>query len=109
MDLCRFTFADGRRCRLPAHPDFEGLCYSHGTFRPRASRQDNFLREVAPLAQGSSRSADIRRAQRALSRASREQRISPDAVGAFDRLGHLIRLTGRYAHEEEFTSGHGSS
>jgi hypothetical protein len=52
---------------LPAHPDFDGLCFRHGSFRPRASRQDNFLSEIEPLAEGSTRPLDIRRAQRALS------------------------------------------
>ena len=107
VSLCRFTFADGRRCRLPARPDFDGLCFQHGTFRPRASRQDNFLREIQPLAQGSCRQRDIHRAQRALSRASEEHRISPEAVGDFDRLASLIRLSGRYAQEEQFAAGLG--
>lgn len=89
--------------RLPAHPDFDGLCFQHGTFRPRASRPDNFLREIEPLAKGSTRPLDIRRAQRALARAAREHRISPAEVHTFDRLASLIRLSGRYAQEEQFT------
>ena len=43
-NLCHFAFADGRYCRMPAHPSFDGLCYAHGTLAPRASRRDNFLR-----------------------------------------------------------------
>jgi hypothetical protein len=53
VPLCRFAFADGRHCATPAHPDYDGLCYSHGTLAPRTSRKDNLLRELAPLASGS--------------------------------------------------------
>ena len=28
-DLCTFTFADGRRCKLPQSPEDMGLCYFH--------------------------------------------------------------------------------
>lgn len=105
--LCRFTFADGRHCRLPAHPQFDGLCYQHGTFRPRASRQDNFLRELSPLANGSTRVADFRRASRALSRALSEERLSPQEFSALSQLSRLIRQTQRYALQESFASTHG--
>ena len=37
--LCRFAFSDGRHCATPAHPDYDGLCYSHGTLAPRTSRK----------------------------------------------------------------------
>jgi hypothetical protein len=46
---CRWAFADGRRGRLAAHPDHDGLCFDHGTLSQRASRRDNFLREFQPL------------------------------------------------------------
>ena len=26
--LCRFSFADGRRCALPAHPAHDGFCFA---------------------------------------------------------------------------------
>lgn len=75
--LCRFAYKDGRCCAMPAHPDYDGLCYSHGTPTPRASRQDNLLRELAPLASGVASLRARRRALRALSPAPRPTRYAP--------------------------------
>ena len=104
---CRFSFADGRRCRMPARLELHGLCFHHGTFRSRASRQDNFLREMACLTRGSAKPADYSRAERTLFRAFYEGRISAQEFGAFKQLSSLIRLTDRVANEEQFSAGCG--
>jgi hypothetical protein len=100
--LCRFAFADGRRCTQSAHPDCDGLCYTHGTLAPRASRQDNLLRELAPLANGSSSRKARNRALRALSRAVAAQRISPERAAVLTHIASLIENTGRFADTESF-------
>jgi len=105
--LCRFTFSDGRRCSLPAHPDYDGLCYSHGTLAPRASREDNLLRELAPLASGSSSIKARNRALRALSRAIAAGRVSPERAELLARIARLIENTGRFADQESFRSQSG--
>jgi hypothetical protein len=106
-NLCRFTFTDGRRCRSLAHHAFDGLCFQHGTFRPRASRQDNFLREIAPLAKGSSQVEDCAHAYRALLRAAQERRISSDQLRVLQNLSALIRSSGRYADAESWACASG--
>jgi hypothetical protein len=105
--LCRFAFADGRRCRSIAHPNFEGLCFQHGTFRSRASRHDNFLRELSPLAKGSTRAVDVSRAERALFRAFTEGRISAEQLAALHRLAALLRHATRFSRDEGFAAGCG--
>lgn len=107
--LCRFAFADGRHCALPAHPECDGLCYTHGTLAPRASRQDNFRRELSSLADGSTSATDFRRASRALSRALAQRRISPEKAAALIQISNLLRQSGRYAQEESFHSARGTA
>ena len=100
--MCRFTFADGRHCKLPAHPDHDGLCYTHGTLAPRASREDNLLRELAPLASGTSSLRARKRALRVISRGIAAGRFSPGQARALVRLSQLIEIIGRSADEESF-------
>jgi hypothetical protein len=105
--LCRFTFADGRRCRSIPHPSFDGLCFQHGTFRPGESRRNNFLREIAPLAQAAAKPSDLSHAHRALARALQEGLISSEKLLVLEYNGSLARLSGRYSHEDSFTSAGG--
>jgi len=105
--LCRFSFKDGRRCSLPAHPDFDGLCYSHGTFTPRASRQDNLLRVLAPLANGRSSKRARARALKGVVRALLTGRLSPERVRILTRISSLVEQTARFADEHAFTSQSG--
>lgn len=106
--LCRFSFADGRHCKMPAHPDCDGLCYTHGTLAPRASRQDNFLRELAPLSNGSPTPEDFRHAFSAISRALAHQRIEPSRAAALANIAELLRRLQRRANEDDFRSARGS-
>lgn len=101
--LCRFTFADGRQCRSLAHPDFDGVCYQHGT----ASRPDNLLRELAPMMQGSCGPPEVLHAERALLRAVCERRIPRNQLRVIHRLAELIRLASRYAHDQQSSAGRG--
>jgi hypothetical protein len=101
--LCRFTFADGRQCRSLAQPDFDGLCYHHGS----ASRPENLSRELAPMMRNFPRPSEVLHGERALLRAFREGTIPRKRLYALQRLVDLIRLTGRYAHDEQFSAGRG--
>jgi hypothetical protein len=105
--LCRFQSADGRHCRLPAKPKFDGLCHHHGTFRARASRQDNFLREITRLTHGSVREQDFARINSLVSRAASEQRISCERAAILLRIAGITRLSHRYAQLDDFKSARG--
>jgi hypothetical protein len=105
--LCRFTFADGRQCRSLAHAAFDDLCFQHGTFRPRASRKDNFLREIAPLATGSSQIGDCAHAHRALLRAVEEGRISADQFRVLQNISEISRWSKDLADEDDWACARG--
>ena len=102
--LCSFTFKDGRHCALPAHPDYDGLCYNHGTFTRRASRQDNLRHVLEPLANGRSSVKARNRALRGLSRAMSEGRVSPESARVMTRISVLIDQSARLADKGFLTS-----
>ena len=90
-----------------AHPKFNGLCFHHGTFRPRASRQDNFRREAASLANGTYREADFQRTAHALLRGFAEGHISPDSFSLLRWIASLIHQTHVHDLTESFNAGKG--
>ena len=47
--LCPFSFTDGRRCALPAHPDNHGFCLPHASRRGRTPRRDKLTRNLENL------------------------------------------------------------
>jgi hypothetical protein len=75
--------------------------------RPRASRQDNLSRELAPLARSSSNSAEFYRACRALSRAITQRRIPPERAAVLMWISKLIREAHRAKQDDAFLAGHG--
>ncbi len=44
--VCCFSFADGRRCALPASPRSNGLCYTHAHAVHRPLRLSDLVREL---------------------------------------------------------------
>jgi hypothetical protein len=44
--VCRFSFADGRRCAQPASAESNGLCYTHAHAAPRSLRPSDLAREL---------------------------------------------------------------
>jgi len=93
---------------MPAHPQHNGLCYHHGTLSPRASREDNFLRELQPFIQGNPSEADVPRAEAALSRAIRSRHISRERARTLAYLGRVMLDTKKLATEEGFESQSGT-
>jgi hypothetical protein len=45
--VCRFSFADGRRCAQPASAESNGLCYTHAHAAPRTLRPSDLARELS--------------------------------------------------------------
>jgi hypothetical protein len=46
---CRFAFADGRRCALPAAPHSDGLCHPHAHAPRRRLRPSDLIRELESI------------------------------------------------------------
>src|ERR1700759_2128399 len=100
--LCRRTYKDGRRCAQPAHPDYDGLCYNHGTMRPRGSRNDNLRRELKPLLQSGFSQYDIHHAMPAVSSAIAAQRIDYSRAAVLDSVSRIMLDADRASTEEQF-------
>jgi hypothetical protein len=104
---CRRTFADGRRCRLGAHPDYDGLCFDHGTMSQRASRRDNFLRELLPLSKLGFTENDFQHAISAIERGQRARRVAPSRATVLKQLAHMLVRSEQMVAQEEFRTGCG--
>ena len=98
---------DGRRCYRPAHPDYDGLCYSHGTVARRASRQNNLHHVLEPLANGRSSKKARLRALKGMARAMGTGCLSPQQANTLTRISVLIDQSPHFADEESFTSKSG--
>jgi uncharacterized protein YndB with AHSA1/START domain len=47
FNLCKFTFANGRMCGLPAHPKHDGFCLTHARRSNPKPREDDLSAELA--------------------------------------------------------------
>ena len=104
---CRRTFADERRCRLAAHPDHDGLCFDHGTLSQRASRRDNFLRELRPLSKLGFTENDFQHAISAIERGRRVRRVASRCAICFSAVALLGVRSEQMVAQEEFRTGCG--
>jgi hypothetical protein len=106
--LCRFAFADGRRCALPAHPDHHGFCLPHGSRRKRSAPSDNLTRDLSNLLHEDRSASEIfhvlENAQRSLGTPSRGDRFS-----TLTYLAKIILESERFAQEVSFRKGSGAS
>ncbi|GEM_PF-1832593 len=88
--LCRYSFADGRRCAQPASPDSSGLCYSHAHTPPRRLRRSDLLRELAPAGGSSASPAQVQRFLAMLPRALAEGLIGIEDLRAYRYLCQVM-------------------
>lgn len=106
--LCRRTFADGRRCALPAHPDHNGLCLPHGSRHKRTTPRKELNRSLANLVREDRSASEIfhvlDNAQRSLGTPSRGDRFS-----TLTYLSKIILESERFAQEVSFRKGSGRS
>jgi hypothetical protein len=103
---CRRTFADGR-CRLAAHPDYDGLCFDHGTLSQRSSRRDNFLRELQPLSKLGFTENDFQHAITAIERGQRARRVAPTRATVLKQVAHMLVRSEQMVAQDEFRTGCG--
>jgi hypothetical protein len=92
---------------MTANPRFNGLCFHHGTFSPRASRENNFRREATSLANGSYSEADFQHTVDALVRGFTEGHISLGSFSLLSRITSLIHQTHVHASTQSFNAGRG--
>jgi hypothetical protein len=98
---CYFTFADGRRCKLPQFPDDMGLCYVHA----KKSHEHRIAQEAANhitslLNTDILTASDLSSAFATLFSAGAHGLIKPRAVASLAYLGQLMLQTQRLAKQE---------
>ena len=100
-DLCQFQFANGKCCGMPAHPNYDGLCLTHGTLSRRASvREDDLSAELANPAGEYITQIDINHVLGKLFDALAAKRCSPRRASSLAYIACLLAQTQKAAKEE---------
>ncbi len=105
--LCRFSFADGRRCALPAHPEHDGLCLPHASRNARPPRRDDLARNFTDLAREDISPSELLRALENVQRLLANRRELSDRASVLTYLGKIILEGELLAHEQSFRKGSG--
>ncbi len=100
FNLCRFTFANGRMCGLPAHPKHDGLCLTHGRRSNPEPREDDLSAELASPAGDFITQIDINHVLGRLFTALASNRISSRRAGTLAYIGCLLTQTQQGAKKE---------
>jgi hypothetical protein len=99
--LCKFQFADGRHCKMPAHPDHKGFCLNHGTAHRRSlHREDDLTRELASPAGDFITQMDINHVLGKLFDAVAANRCSPRRAATLAYIGNLLLQSQNGARHE---------
>ena len=88
--VCRFTFADGRRCTLPASAESNGLCYPHTHAAIRPLRRSDLVRVLSNPDDSPPNAAQIQRFLAKLPRALAEGLITQKEVRNFIYLRNVL-------------------
>ncbi len=96
--VCRFSFADGRRCALPASPESNGLSYTlaHAVHRPL--RPSDLARELTTPYDSPASAPQIHRFLAKLPRALAEGLITRQDVRTYTNLCNLMLQCHRASH-----------
>jgi hypothetical protein len=94
---CQRRFADGRRCALPAAPEFDGLCYPHAHSPHRRLRPSDLTRELSPSQDALIPAHKLRRILAKLPVAVAEGLFTPREAGALIGLCNLMLACNRQA------------
>ena len=93
-DLCQFTFANGKKCGMPAHPRFHGLCLNHGSLNRRGyEREDELCNDMCIPAGESLTQEEIQRALARVFEALAANRISTRRAATLAYIGFLMQQT----------------
>ena len=95
---CRLTFADGRRCALPAHPQGNGLCYPHAHAPHRRLTPSDLIRELSSPQNAPVPTHKIRRVLAKLPVAVADGLFSPAEAGLLTHLCNLMLACNRQVH-----------
>jgi len=98
--LCRFSFADGRRCAQPAHPQSNGLCFTHAHAPLRRLRPSDLYREVTSSSGAIVPPEKIRRVLAKIPLALAQGLFTPKQAAALHYLCNVLIHSSRLARGE---------
>jgi len=104
---CRFAFADGRRCALPAPPRRDGLCPPHFAALNRQTKPRNPARRLSQLDSHPLNEAEVLQIISDLKGAIATQTISPDKAATMTYIGNVLLSCLRASKAAAFREGAG--
>jgi hypothetical protein len=100
-NLCHFSYADGRRCRMLRHPDHPGLCPFHSREERQALESERIGTELAASLTGNYLTAsDINHVLGKVFTALAQDRISIKKAKALTYIAQLMLHSLRWAKNE---------
>jgi hypothetical protein len=105
--LCRFAFADGRHCALPAHSHRDGLCPPHFAALNRQTKPRNPARRLSRLSSNPLSEAEVLQIISDLKGAIASQTISPNKAATMTYIGNVLLSCLRASKTAAFREGAG--
>jgi hypothetical protein len=105
--LCRFAFADGRHCALPAHAQCDGLCPSHFNALNLATKANDPARHLSPLSWKYLNEADVKQLLANLRDAVDSQAMSRKRAGALNYVCSVLLQSIRQEKADSLRKGSG--
>jgi len=93
--ICRYEFADRRRCAQPASPESNGLCYTHAHTPPRPLRRSDLIRELSAPDNAPPDASRIHRFLAKLPRAAAEGLIPASDLRVYHQLCSVMLQAAR--------------
>jgi hypothetical protein len=101
VSLCRFTFADGRKCLTPRAPNHPHFCYFHARRESRSTGTDKLARDLAFFLSGEYLSAnDLSAALGRVLPAVVRGDLKPRAAGIVAYIAQTLAQTIHLAQDE---------
>jgi hypothetical protein len=108
LDRCRFAFADGRRCALPAAPQSDGLCYTHAHAPRRRLRPSDLIRELESISSSPIDNTHVHRLLAKLPTATADGVLSPKDASIIRQNCALMLQCGTLSRGEPLPEPRGS-
>jgi hypothetical protein len=105
--LCRFAFADGRHCALPAQPQRGGLCPPHFAALNRQTKPKNPARGLSRLTSNPLNETDVLQIISELKGAIASKSISPNKAATITYIGNVLLSCLRASKAAAFRDGAG--
>jgi hypothetical protein len=105
--LCRFAFADGRHCALPAHPHCDGLCPPHFAALNRQTKPRNPARSLSHPNFNPLNETDVLQIIADLKGAIADKTIPPNKAATMTYINNVLLSCLRASKTAAFREGAG--